>query len=75
MTEPELDRVIAALVAGKRFDILGADGEWGIDHENGRFRVWMHEPNVDVADRFVGEADIRAELAPLDYATVLARLR
>lgn len=74
MTEKELDLVVAALVAGKQLDMYGADGEWGIVYEGGRFRIWTHDPSVEVADRFADEAGVRADLAPFDYATILARL-
>lgn len=76
MTDAELERVVVALRAGKRFGIRGADGEWGYERApDGRYRGWSHVPYEDAPDRLVDEDEVRRDLAPLSFEAVWAALR
>jgi hypothetical protein len=75
MTDAELDAVVAAIRAGKRFSIRGMDGEWGYSASGERFVLFRHFPYEDTPDELVDEDVLRRDLAPFPLETVLARLR
>jgi hypothetical protein len=75
VTDAELDRIVAALKAGKRFRIYGADGEWGFDPlPDGTFRLWQHDPGQDIPDEIVDEARVRRDLKIFDHDQIARRL-
>jgi hypothetical protein len=75
MSDADLDKIIAALRAGKRFSIYGADGEWGFDAlPDGKFRSWAHDPGQDVPDEIVDEESVRRSLRNFEYERIASRL-
>lgn len=76
MTDDDMDRIIAALDAGRSVSFYGADGEWGYRSlGGGRYLRFAHVPYERGEEDVVQADEVRRALGPLDYERVASRLQ
>lgn len=76
MTDLEMDKVLAALDAGRSVSFYGADGEWGYRGlGGGRYLRFSHVPYEPGQEDVVQADDVRRALGSFDYERVVSCLR